>query len=146
MRYKLLVLFLAGFSTFSIVEAAQKPNVIIILIDDQGYYDLSSYGAEEIKTPRIDALAEEGIRFTDYYAAAPICSPSRAGLLTGCYPRRVGNHIWVHRADSTTGIHPDELTLTELFQAIITPFKVPHFAHLIDLLALPNLMAQHFAF
>ena len=62
-------------------------------------------------------MAKEGIRFTDYYAAAPICSPSRAGLLTGCYPRRVGNAIWVHRADSRTGIHPDELTIAELLKA-----------------------------
>ena len=93
-----------------------KPNVIIIFIDDQGYYDLGCYGATEIKTPNIDRMAAEGIRFSDYYAAAPICSPSRAGLLTGCYPRRVGNHTWVHRADSNSGIHPDELTLAELFK------------------------------
>ena len=97
--------------------ATDSPNVLIIFVDDQGYYDLGCYGATEVKTPRIDAMAKEGILFEDYYAAAPICSPSRAGLLTGCYPRRVGNHIWVHRADSTTGIHPDELTLAELFQA-----------------------------
>ena len=98
------------------VDADQPPNVIIIFVDDQGYYDLGCYGATEIKTPRIDALAEAGTRFTDYYSAAPICSPSRAGLVTGCYPRRVGNHIWVHRADSQSGIHPDELTMAELFQ------------------------------
>ena len=96
--------------------ATHSPNVIVIFVDDQGYYDLGCYGATEVKTPRIDAMAKEGILFEDYYAASPICSPSRAGLLTGCYPRRVGNHIWVHRADSNTGIHPDELTLAELFQ------------------------------
>jgi len=95
----------------------KKPNIIFIFIDDQGYYDLGCYGAGEIKTPRIDAMAKAGTRFTDYYAAAPICSPSRAGLLTGCYPRRVGNHIWVHRADSRSGIHPDELTIAELLKA-----------------------------
>ena len=78
------------------------PNIIFILVDDQGYYDLGCYGATEVNTPHIDQLAAGGVRFTDYYAAAPICSPSRAGLLTGCYPRRVGNHIWVHRADSLT--------------------------------------------
>lgn len=99
------------------LNAADRPNIVFIFVDDQGYYDLGCYGATEIKTPRIDAMAEQGTRFTDYYAAAPICSPSRAGLLTGCYPRRVGNHIWVHRADSTTGIHPDELTIAELFKA-----------------------------
>ncbi|MEZ6130646.1 MAG: sulfatase-like hydrolase/transferase [Planctomycetaceae bacterium] len=96
--------------------AADRPNIIMILVDDQGYYDLGCYGATEVRTPRIDAMADQGTRFTDYYAAAPICSPSRAGLLTGCYPRRVGNHIWVHRADSRTGIHPDELTLAELLK------------------------------
>ena len=95
---------------------AVKPNIVFIFVDDQGYYDLGCYGATEVTTPRIDAMAKEGTRFTDYYAAAPICSPSRAGLLTGCYPRRVGNHIWVHRADSRSGIHPDELTIAELLE------------------------------
>jgi len=93
-----------------------RPNVVFIFVDDQGYYDLGCYGATEFETPRIDAMAKEGIRFTDYYAAAPICSPSRAGLLTGCYPRRVGMETWVHRADSRRGLNPDELTLGELFQ------------------------------
>ena len=96
--------------------APRPPNLIFILVDDQGYYDLGCYGATEVQTPRIDAMARQGIRFTDYYAAAPICSPSRAGLLTGCYPRRIGNEIWVHRADSRSGIHPDELTLAELLR------------------------------
>ena len=94
----------------------RPPNIILILVDDQGYYDLGCYGATEVDTPNIDALAKSGTRFTDYYAAAPICSPSRAGLLTGCYPRRVGNEVWVHRADSRTGIHPDELTIAELLK------------------------------
>ncbi|MBM4024503.1 MAG: sulfatase [Planctomycetes bacterium] len=96
---------------------AQRPNLILILIDDQGYYDLGCYGATEFATPRIDALAARGVRFTDYYAAAPICSPSRAGLLTGCYPRRIGLETWVQRADSRRSIHPDELTLAELLRA-----------------------------
>ncbi len=101
------------------VEAASgaPPNIIFIFVDDQGYYDLGCYGATEVKTPRIDTMANEGTRFTDYYAAAPICSPSRAGLLTGCYPRRIGNEVWVHRADSRSGIHPDELTIAELLKA-----------------------------
>ena len=98
-------------------ELNQPPNIVFIFVDDQGYYDLGCYGATEVETPRIDAMAEQGIRFTDYYAAAPICSPSRAGLLTGCYPRRVGNHVWVHRADSNTGIAADELTIAELLKS-----------------------------
>ena len=113
----LTIYALALFAGTKASAATDSPNIIVIFVDDQGYYDLGCYGATEVKTPRIDAMAKQGILFEDYYAAAPICSPSRAGLLTGCYPRRVGNHIWVHRADSTTGIHPDELTLAELFQA-----------------------------
>ena len=63
-----------------------KPNVIIIMTDDQGYGDLSCMGAEDFVTPNIDALAENGIRFTSMYSGSPVCSPSRACLLTGRYP------------------------------------------------------------
>jgi arylsulfatase A-like enzyme len=111
-----LLLFLLLAPGVNASEGRQHPNVIIIFVDDQGYYDLGCYGATEVETPRIDALAREGVRFTDYYAAAPICSPSRAGLLTGCYPRRFGNAVWVHRPDSETGIPPSKLTLAELFK------------------------------
>ncbi len=114
----LLIAMLFSLLVASTLQAAERPpNIVFIFVDDQGYYDLGCYGATEIKTPRIDAMANAGTRFTDYYAAAPICSPSRAGLLTGCYPRRVGNATWVHRADSPSGIHPDELTIAELFKA-----------------------------
>ncbi len=94
-----------------------RPNVVFIFVDDQGYYDLGCYGATEVETPRIDALARNGVRFTDYYAAAPICSPSRTALLTGCYPRRTGNEIWVHRPDAIKGIPPSRLTIAELFKS-----------------------------
>ena len=112
-----IIALAALFAARHATAAEAKPNLIFIFVDDQGYYDLGCYGATEVKTPRIDAMAQEGTRFTDYYAAAPICSPSRAGLLTGCYPRRVGNATWVHRADSRSGIHPDELTIAELLKA-----------------------------
>lgn len=102
--------------TASDTATARKPNIVFIFVDDQGYYDLGCYGATEVQTPHIDAMTASGVRFKDYYAAAPICSPSRAGLLTGCYPRRVGNETWVHRADSPSGIHPDELTIAELLK------------------------------
>ncbi|MBT6378738.1 MAG: sulfatase-like hydrolase/transferase, partial [Opitutales bacterium] len=107
---------IALLSCFGQQTELNRPNIVFIFVDDQGYYDLGCYGATEFKTPRIDAMAKEGVRFTDYYAAAPICSPSRAGLLTGSYPRRVGMETWVHRADSRRGLHPSELTLGELFQ------------------------------
>jgi arylsulfatase A len=100
------------------VVCAQPPaNVVLILVDDLGTYDLGCYGATEVRTPRIDRLAAEGVRFLDYYAAAPICSPSRAGLLTGRYPRRFGLEAWVQRADSQRGIPADELTLAELLKS-----------------------------
>lgn len=67
-----------------------RPNFIVIFTDDQGYQDLGCYGSPDISTPNLDRMAQEGMRFTDFYAAAPICSPSRAALLTGCYPPRVG--------------------------------------------------------
>lgn len=112
----LFFLSTAGSSCLCGATAADPPNIIFIFVDDQGYYDLGCYGATEVETPRIDAMAQGGTRFTDYYAAAPICSPSRAGLMTGCYPRRVGSEIWVHRADSPFGLHPDELTIAELLK------------------------------
>ena len=68
----------------------KKPNVIIILTDDQGYGDLSCMGASDFRTPHIDALAENGIRFTSMYSASPVCSPSRAAVLTGRYPGNAG--------------------------------------------------------
>lgn len=117
MKRQTTILFLLLFSVCIYASEIKKnPNIVFIFVDDQGYYDLGCYGATEVETPNIDALAEKGIRFTDYYAAAPICSPSRAGLLTGCYPRRTGNEIWVHRPDAETGIPPSRLTLAELFK------------------------------
>ena len=101
----------------ALAAAASPANVLLILVDDLGTYDLGCYGATEVRTPRIDRLAADGVKFLDYYAAAPICSPSRAGLLTGRYPRRFGLEAWVQRADSKRGIPADELTLAELFQS-----------------------------
>jgi arylsulfatase A len=74
----------------NIKAAPRKPNVILILTDDQGSVDAHCYGANDLVTPAIDSLAKRGLRFTQFYAAAPVCSPSRAGLLTGRYPLRAG--------------------------------------------------------
>ncbi len=70
----------------------QKPNIILIVSDDQGYRDLGCYGSESIKTPNLDQLASEGVRFTDFYVTCSACTPSRSGLLTGRYPQRNGTY------------------------------------------------------
>ena len=101
---------------------APKPNVIVILTDDLGYDDVGCYwtpdkrpGFEKIQTPNIDRLAAEGARFTDYYAPSSVCSPSRAALMTGCYPMRVGFPGILFPA-SLSGLNPDEVTLAEILK------------------------------
>src|SRR5260221_7809085 len=70
--------------------ARAKPNVLVILADDLGYGDLSSQGAKDIRSPHIDALSKSGMRFENFYANCPVCSPTRAALLSGRYPEMVG--------------------------------------------------------
>src|SRR5262244_1313656 len=87
----LIIGCLVAFACSSVAaEKAPRPHIVFILADDLGYGDLSSFGATDIRTTNIDQLAQEGIRFTDHYAAANTCSPSRASLLTGRYPPRTG--------------------------------------------------------
>src|SRR3954471_14651919 len=76
-------------------ETAEKLNVVLILADDLGWADLGCYGSKYHKTPHLDHLAASGARFTDAYAAAPICSPTRAALLTGKYPARLNLTDWL---------------------------------------------------
>jgi len=87
-----------------------KPNIILINCDDLGYGDLGCYGAEVHKTSHLDRLAAEGMRFTDHHVGSPVCSASRAALLTGCYPQRVGMP-GVLFPGQDIGLHPDEETL-----------------------------------
>ncbi len=93
-----------------------KPNIVFILADDLGYSDLSCYGATGIKTPNLDKMAEEGVRFSSFYAPAGVCTPTRASLMTGCYPKRVGLHVEVLYPDTRSGLNPDEITLSELLK------------------------------
>ncbi len=124
-----IILLLALLYTFTVAHAAERPNFIIIFADDLGYADLGCYGAKEIKTPAIDGMALEGRKFTDFYVASPTCTPSRASLLTGCYPLRAGfdDAIAVRKDGSLSpgrvlwpgspmGLNPDEITVGEVLQ------------------------------
>src|SRR5687768_18611054 len=71
------------------LAAQSRPNIVLIVADDLGYGDLGSYGAPDVRTPNLDRLAREGVRFTDFYANAPSCTPTRAGLITGRYQQRL---------------------------------------------------------
>jgi arylsulfatase A-like enzyme len=84
-RALVLLVFCVG----SLLQAQSRPNVVLIMTDDAGYGDFGSYGATDVKTPNLDRLAREGARFTDFYANAPSCTPTRAGLMTGRYQQRV---------------------------------------------------------
>ena len=94
-------------------DGDRPPNVVIVFADDMGYGDAGFAGADDIPTPHLDALAAGGMTFTDFYAAQAVCSASRAALLTGCYPNRVGI-AGALGPTSEIGLSPDELTLAEL--------------------------------
>lgn len=91
------------------------PNFILINIDDLGYADIGPYGAEQVRTPNLDRLASEGRKLTSHYAA-PVCSPSRASLMTGCYPKRALPIPHVLFPAAAVGLNPDELTVAELLK------------------------------
>ncbi|MFZ5721428.1 MAG: sulfatase [Pseudomonadota bacterium] len=97
--------------------ARRRPlNVIVILADDLGYGDLGVQGSSLIATPNLDRLARQGVRMTDFYASANVCTPSRAGLLTGRYPIRTGLARDVIRQTDTHGLPPDEVTIAEVLK------------------------------
>jgi len=104
-------------------DATDRPNIIIIFTDDQGYADIGCYGAEGFTTPHLDRMAQEGRRFTNFYVSASVCSPSRASLMTGCYPQRVGIDGFVFfptrgekAGPGPDGLHPDEITMAGMLK------------------------------
>lgn len=100
----------------NIGSSVGAPNFIVIFTDDQGYGDLGCYGSANIRTPAIDSMANEGLRATNFYVASPVCTPSRAALMTGCYPKRIGLHQHVLFPDSAKGLNPLEVTLPEVLR------------------------------
>ena len=104
----------------------KKPNVIVILSDDQGTLDLSSYGSKDLVTPHMDAIAASGVRFTQFYAAAPVCSPSRAGLLTGKAPLRAGlpGNVPIPEQKEGAGLSTGQITMAEMMKS--AGYKTAH--------------------
>ena len=111
-RIKYLIILLI---IFSCNENNNSPNIVFILTDDLGYGDLSSYGSKTIESINIDKIAREGVKLTSYYAAQPVCSASRAAILTGIYPNRIGIHN-AFGPNSNSGINQDEYTLAEMLK------------------------------
>lgn len=109
---------LAGLAAAVPVFGASTPkpvNIIVVFIDDMGYGDLGCYGATGYKTPNIDRMAAQGVRFTNFVAAQAVCSASRAGIMTGCYPNRVGISGAL-MPDSKIGLNPEEETMAEVLK------------------------------
>jgi arylsulfatase A-like enzyme len=127
-RLKFTLILVALLCTFSARSTNKElPNIVIIFTDDQGYSDVGVYGAEGFSTPNLDEIANDGMKFTDFYVGSSVCSPSRAALLTGCYPQRVGipgvlfpekvNAEWTPNERRTkTGLHKDETTIAEMLK------------------------------
>ncbi|MCV6627775.1 MAG: sulfatase-like hydrolase/transferase, partial [Cellvibrionaceae bacterium] len=109
-----------GMLAFSSLQAGEKPNLIVILTDDQGYADVGFNGSEDIKTPHIDRIASEGVRFTNGYVSYPVCGPSRAGLLTGRYQDRFGfsRNPVIDPSDNTSGLPLREQMISEVLQPL----------------------------
>jgi arylsulfatase A len=98
-------------------KSVDKPNVVIIFCDDVGYADIGVFGAKGYETPNLDRMAAEGVKFTDFYAAASSCTPSRAALMTGCYPQRVGLPN-VIGPNAKIGISDQEQTIAEILKPL----------------------------
>ena len=102
-------------------QKRRKPNFVIILCDNLGYGDIGCFGSTKHRTPHIDRLATEGMRFTSFYSSSGVCTPSRASLMTGCYAQRVDMHISdkngsVLRPIAAKGLNPDEITIAEILR------------------------------
>ncbi|MCI0460561.1 MAG: sulfatase [Gemmataceae bacterium] len=129
------LLVLAGWVTPAcLADGPRRPNVVLILVDDMGYADLGCMGAKDIRTPNIDRLAQEGVKLTNFYSAAPVCTPTRAAFMTGRYQQRVGlewalgftaeqyrrkGDKWIPEPDKyAPGLPPSESVLARLLRAL----------------------------
>jgi arylsulfatase A-like enzyme len=116
----MVVVVCMSFCMMSSAKEKRPPNFVVIFIDDMGYGDIGPFGSTINQTPVLDKMAEEGMKLTSFYVAAPVCTPSRAALMTGCYPKRVGlsRGSWgtVLFPKDTHGLNPDEKTIAEVLK------------------------------
>ena len=115
--HRLLVLIVA-FLCIGVEAQTRKPNIVFIFADDLGYGDTGIYGSDVIQTPNIDALARDGVRFTQGYVSHPVCSPSRAGLLTGRYQQRHGWEFNPAGRDSAVGLDLEQRTIADELKSL----------------------------
>ncbi|MFN3168996.1 MAG: sulfatase [Phycisphaeraceae bacterium] len=116
LRVLLIALFVSMIAPAAFADD-RPPNIVIVFTDDQGYGDLSCFGNPTIHTPHIDKMAAQGMKLTQFYVASPVCSPSRAALLTGSYPKRVSMHKHVIFPQYDYGLHTDEHTIADMLKA-----------------------------
>ena len=114
-----LVFFQFNFVAHS--SKSNKPNFILVFCDDLGYADIGPFGAKDHSTPALDKMAKEGMKLSDFYSTCPVCTPSRASLMTGCYPRRVNMHVdeknlCVLFPGAKKGLNPNEITVAEILK------------------------------
>ena len=105
-----------AFASAAFSQTARKPNVVFILVDDMGYADLSSFGSKDIRTPNIDRLATEGVKFTQMYSNGPVCTPTRAALITGRYQQRVGLEWAIPARVTEPGLPVEEGSIARLLK------------------------------
>ncbi|MCK5207902.1 MAG: sulfatase-like hydrolase/transferase, partial [Cyclobacteriaceae bacterium] len=122
MKNFLLIVLLSAFTSSNAFTLSQnksgKPNVLIILTDDQGYYDVAACGATDLVTPNMDNLFDDGLKFNYFYANCPVCSPTRASLITGLYPDKAGvpGVIRTHKNDNWGYLDPSAITIADKFK------------------------------
>src|SRR5688572_32926145 len=117
LSYAIVVVGLSGFKQSELqTKKANNPNVILILMDDMGYGDLECYGGFPYHTPNINKLANEGMRFTNFYVSQAVCSASRSSFLTGCYPNRIGLDGAL-APNAGIALNPEEETIAEILKA-----------------------------
>jgi arylsulfatase A len=119
MAHKTMTTFLTALLLLKTTAEAEPPNVVLIMVDDLGFHDLSCYGHPSIRTPVLDGLARDGIKLTSFYAGATVCTPSRMALLTGAYPSRLGwtKGVIGYKIGWKAGMSPEALTIAEVFKS-----------------------------